>query len=177
MSTFDWAVLIIGVLSVLSGLSKGIMRSLAGIAGLLVGIYLATNNYQLAAEWLRPWVESESVAGLAGFLLIMTVFLLLGAVAGRSLQGLMRSAEIGWVDRTFGAGFGFIRGWIVASAAYLAITAFSFGSSLIGGSVTGPYLRWGADRLIRISSSEFSRRMPLGWGGLESTGSGPRGGR
>ena len=92
----------------------------------------------------------------------MGLILLLGALVGRTMQTLLRTANMGWIDRLFGAGFGFVRGWSLGSIIYLALMAFSYGSKLTGSGVTSPYLRWGADRLNSVSSSEFTKRFQLG---------------
>ncbi len=157
MTSFDAAVLLILMISILAGARRGMVRGVVGIVSLLCGLYFATHYYGLAGEFLRPWVGGERASNLCGFAAVLSLSLLIGAFLAWSIRGMLRSADMTWLDRVFGAGFGFLRGWIAACIVYIAITAFGMSQTLVGGSVTLPYLEWGAGHLRRVASEEFTK--------------------
>ncbi len=59
---------------------------------------------------------------------ILAVFiacLVAGALLSKALATLFRWVGLGWLDRLAGAGFGFLRGTVVAIAVVLAVVAFA----------------------------------------------------
>jgi membrane protein required for colicin V production len=62
-----------------------------------------------------------------GFLLVFCLIIALGALVGRILRGFMKVTGLSFIDRFFGAIFGFVRGMLFAAALLIAIMAFAPG--------------------------------------------------
>ncbi len=124
MTWVDWAVVIVLVVSVLGGLSQGILRSVCSLCGLIFGLLLAAWNYARVAALLLPTVRIEAVADAIGFLLIallvMAVANLIGAVISKTVHRL----GLGCLDRLAGGVFGFLQGALLITLGILVILAF-----------------------------------------------------
>ena len=86
-----------------------------------------------------------------GFAIVFLGTLLVGALVIWALQKLIKFAKVQWFDRLLGAAFGFIRGWILGSIVFLALTSFDLQSSECRSSQLAPYYLPGA-RIIALAT-------------------------
>src|SRR5215216_5566208 len=124
MTTLDYFVLIVVVASVASGATRGIIKGIISVLSALAGLILAAQLYPYAASLASGFVSSQRAADLLGFVAVFLVVLACGTLLARWLRGKLKRARLDWVDHTLGAAFGLVRGWLVCSAIYLALTAF-----------------------------------------------------
>jgi membrane protein required for colicin V production len=148
MSKVNWLDALIIVISIalsFIGLRQGLIKLMFTLAGLIAGIYLAGHYYGTAAEQL---FGSGSEANIGAFALILVTVLVVAALFGFLLQRLLRTLELGWVDRGGGVVLGLGIG-AIACAAMLAIVA--------------KYPLWGIENAISQSYlAEFLiERFPL----------------
>ena len=137
-------VLLVGaglVLGFLRGFVAEILSLFAWILAILALRYL----HEPVATTLEGPVGSG--AWLLAFVLVFGVVFVLGKLASRRLGGRVRRSVVGPIDRLLGAGFGALKGLIIATLAYLALN-FAFD------------LMWGraSDRPLWMSES---RTYPL----------------
>ena len=125
VSVLDGLGLVLVVVYAVSGLMKGAIRFIIGLAAVVVGIVLAgTFGESLGA---RNWPgvsgqEKEAEIGvLLGCALIFAATLLVGALVARLLRRAAEETDLGGVDRTLGLLFGGLRGLIYAELIVLAI--------------------------------------------------------
>jgi len=116
------------------GLFRGLIRSLAGFAGLLLGALFAG---RLAAQ-IDPTLEQANIqhppiGGAIAFALAFLAIYIAVEFAANLLRFLQRVLLLGWVDRIGGAVFGLLRG-VVISMVLLAGMAM-FGSSGFNGTM------------------------------------------
>ena len=86
-----------------------------------------------------------------GFASIFLGTLIVGALVIWGVQKLVKFAKVQWFDRLLGAAFGFIRGWILGSVVFLALTSFDLQSERVRGSQLAPYYLPGA-RIIALAT-------------------------
>lgn len=127
MNWLDIVLLVLAAGSVISAFMKGFTRELVGLGAAVTGLLVASWFYGTAAGYLMPYVSSKAVANLLGFLAVFCVMVLLGALLGRLLRGVMKVAGLSFFDRLAGAAFGFARAVLLAVAVVLAVMAFSGG--------------------------------------------------
>ena len=125
MNWIDVLLLLVIGFSVLSGFRAGFARVGVGFAAAIAGIFIGFWCYGIAANYVLDYVSSRAVANLIGFFLIFTGILLLGALAGRLLAMLFKWIGLSWLDRMLGAGFGFVRGVVIAVAFTTVLLAFA----------------------------------------------------
>lgn len=125
MNWLDVLLLLILVVSVMSSFRKGLVREVLHLAAVVLGILLGAWFYGTVAEYLKPHVSSERVANFSGFLIIFCGVLLLGAIVSGIVGKFVRVTGLSFFDHLLGAGFGALRGVLVAVALLMGVMAFS----------------------------------------------------
>jgi membrane protein required for colicin V production len=161
MTFFDFLVLALIAASVVSGARRGIVRALLTGAALIVGLFIAAQVYEVVGAILLGLnlLESSAAANAGGFLLVMTIALIGGFLAGRLVKGGLRHVRLEWFDSVLGGTFGLLRGWAVCSILYLALTAFPVSLSSVEEARTAPLLAQGAKLLSVFTSQEMRARF------------------
>lgn len=128
MSWADW--LIVGVigLSVLLAAAQGFFVEIFALAGAVFGYIAAAWGCRQVGAWFLPYVKTEEIASLAGFLTILFAVMIVAGIAGRVLRWAVKEVGLRWVDRMLGAAFGLVRGLVVVTVVLLALAAFDPGS-------------------------------------------------
>jgi membrane protein required for colicin V production len=111
-----------------------------------------------AASLLRVFV-SAWLANLLGFIAIFVLVAAAGSFLSWRLRGALRKARIGWVDHLLGGALGFVRGWLVCSVVYLALTAFPLKPEAVERAYFGPVLLEGARVVAYLTSAELRERF------------------
>jgi len=124
MALIDWAIVIILIVTVLSAAKHGFFVEAFSLAGVILGLMLASWNYQKVLPWLDSWVHSPGVAEAIAFIAIAIAVMVLAGLAGRLIRWSVRSIGLGWADRFFGAVFGLIKGCVLVTLGVMAISAF-----------------------------------------------------
>lgn len=122
-SGFDIVVLIILLISLLMAAQRGLAREVTSLLGLLISATIALfvfGRFRFAAQdFISPSWLADGALGLGTFALayMLVVFLLSGVV--KSLKG----KDVGFIDRLLGAGFGVMRGLLVAALGVMLLTS------------------------------------------------------
>lgn len=161
MTFFDFIVFALVGASVVAGASRGLLRALITIAALIVGLIVAAQGYEAAGTGLQSLgvFESKAAADAGGFLLIMTVLLVAGFVAGQLVRGGLRRVRLEWFDRVLGGAFGLLRGLAVCSVMYMALTAFPLRIEAVDKATSAPMLEEGARWLSLFTSADLRTRI------------------
>ena len=124
MTLVDWAIVIVLAVSVMGGISQGILRSVCSLCGLLLGLALAAWNYARVAVLLMTLVRIEPVADAIGFLLIALLVMAVANIFGAVLSKVVHRIGLGCLDRLAGGAFGFLQGALLIVLSILVIVAF-----------------------------------------------------
>lgn len=120
---FDIVVLLVLLISLIMAAQRGLARELTSLLALLIASAIALfvfGRFRFAAQdFISPSWLADGALGLGTFALayMLMVFLLSGVV--KSLKG----KEVGLIDRLFGAGFGVMRGLLVAALGVMLLTS------------------------------------------------------
>ena len=103
MTTIDIIILIVIGAGAVMGLFKGVIKQLATIAGLIVGLIAAKALYMSLAEKLCPTItDSMTFAQIISFIMIWIAvplgFTLISSLFSRALDAI----SLGWVNRLLG---------------------------------------------------------------------------
>ncbi|MGA2595073.1 MAG: CvpA family protein [Bryobacteraceae bacterium] len=149
MNWLDVVLLLLLLVSIATSFSSGLTREVVGLVSMIAALAAAVWFYGTAGAFLLPYVSSPGVAHFCGFLIVFCGVLILGALVGRALGRFIKMTGLSFVDRLLGAGFGLVRGLLIAIAIILALLAFSPGKSTpdaVAQSRVAPYVI-GAARL------------------------------
>ena len=93
-----------------SGFSKGLIKELASILGVIVGVFLAKNYYPFLDIKLKPIFESE--AGFISILSAILIFLLtimVFKIIAKFLTKFLKIIALGLLNRIIGSVFGIFK--------------------------------------------------------------------
>ena len=158
LNAFDLFLLVLVGLLILTGLFKGLVRLLIGIAALVAAFILAARFHVPAATAVLGVMDMPaSAANLIGYLAIFLGTMLAGALAGRLLHGLLKAAMLGWADRLAGAAAGLVAALLAAALIVLPVIAYvPTGERLLRNSVLAPYVTLFSDRANAIVPEELA---------------------
>lgn len=141
MNLLDLLLIVIVGSSLIAGFAAGFARAGIGFFSAIAGMVFAFWFYGLPAAKIHQYVSSAMVSNLLGFLLVFFLCLTLGALMGKLLSKLFKWTGLSWLDHLLGAGFGFIRGALVAVAFVAVLMAFTPAPppNWMVGSATLPY--------------------------------------
>ncbi len=124
MEWVDWIILAMLLGAVLGGMAQGLFRTVCSLAGLVLGVALASWNYARLAVVFKPMVRVDSVADAIAFLVIAIVVMFAANVAGHSLSKMFRWMGLGCIDTLGGAIIGFLQGALLVTICILVTVAF-----------------------------------------------------
>lgn len=124
LTAVDWVIVIVLAGSVLAGLARGFFRSVFSLAGLIVGIALASWNYWRVAAVLKGFIHSVELADAVAFLIIAGLVMAVAAILGSLLAKFFEKVGLGCLDRLAGALFGLAQGLIFVTLCILVTVAF-----------------------------------------------------
>jgi len=124
MNAVDWIILAVILLSAFLAATQGFFFEVFSLAGTIIGYLLAAWGYGRIAPWFMPYVKSQAIADLAGFLTIFLAVVLLAGIVARIVRWAIKEVGLRWADRFLGGAFGMVRGVVVVTVGVMAFTAF-----------------------------------------------------
>ncbi|MEN3335019.1 MAG: rane protein required for colicin production [Blastocatellia bacterium] len=167
MTVLDYFVAIVVVVSVIFGASRGIIKGIISVTSALVGLMIAAQVYQLAAHLFVPFTASARAANLLGFVSVFLLVLVAGSLLARWLRGGIKRARLDWLDHLLGAAFGLLRGWLVCSVIYLALTAFPVKLEAVERATFAPLLLEGTRVIAYLTSTDVRQRFFDGYATIQ----------
>ena len=125
MSFLDLVLIAIVGGSIVSGFLAGFARAGVGFLAAITGVLFGFWFYGIPAEWVHKFISSVAVSNLVGFLVVFVACVTLGGLVGLLLSKLFKWTGLSWLDRLMGAGFGFVRGGLIAVAFVSVLLAFT----------------------------------------------------
>lgn len=131
----------------ITGFALGVIRQFTSLAGVIIGIVLATQFWDEVAGYLA--FLGSSYAGIAAFAGIIILVTIAAIFVGRAFSKTASLLFLGALDHLVGAVFGFVQGGMVVLALTLLLIEFPLFNiaravveSAIGSSVLGQASLW-----------------------------------
>lgn len=128
MNVLDIILIVILIIAGVSGLRKGIITQVCGIAGILLGILLAFKFSSRLSEWLHV---GEGFSWLLSFIIILLVVVLVLYWAGWLVRKLVHGIGLGIIDRIGGFLLGVAKWGLILSLLLGLLVRFADGTKLI----------------------------------------------
>jgi membrane protein required for colicin V production len=125
MNWLDIVLLLIVAASVFTSIRKGLAREVIGLVSVIVAVLAGIWFYGIPAGILMPYLSSRGLANFGGFFVVFCAMLGAGAIAGFVIGKFLRATGLSIFDRLLGAGFGLVRGTLIAVALIMGLMAFS----------------------------------------------------
>lgn len=124
MQTIDIIIAAMLLIGLISGLRDGLVKQIAGLAGLIGGLLLGRAFYMPVGELLiDTFGMSVQVAQVTAFILILIIIPLLFSFAGWLVSKLLKAISLGWVNRLLGGIVGILKFALLAG---IIITCIEF---------------------------------------------------
>jgi membrane protein required for colicin V production len=159
MTVADWVILAIIVVSVITAARKGFFVECFSLAGVVLGLLLASWNYQRLVPYLTGWVHTVNIAEAIAFIAIALGTMIVAGLLGRMVRWVAKSVGLGWADRLMGAAFGFLKGCILVTLGVMAFAAFLPGNAWLGESRFASYFLTAARQTTLVTPGELSERI------------------
>ncbi len=125
VSLFDLLLVAILGWSVVSGFLAGFARAGVGFFAAIGGILFGFWFYGIPAALYATWIDSDATANMLGFFTVFFITVGAGSLVGKLFSKLFKWTGLSWLDRILGAGFGVVRGALVAAAFVTIVMAFT----------------------------------------------------
>lgn len=142
------------------GVFRGLIKELSSIIGVLGGFYAAYSYYMVLARPLSRWISNVSYLNISSFLIIFCGVLIIISILGVVIKYVLNIAFLGWVDRICGAGFGIIKGILIASVLLITLTAFlPRNAPVIKNSMLAPHVTLVSEKMAKVVSKDMKRNF------------------
>src|ERR1700689_4116141 len=158
MNWLECGLALIVAASVYTSFRKGLSREVIGLVSVVLALLLGIWFYGTAAAFIQPHVSSRTGANLGGFLVVFVGVLLLGHLVSYVVGKFLRVTGLSVVDHLLGAGFGVVRGALVAVALLMALMAFRDGDrppAAVVDSRLAPYVTGAAQLFADVAPHEL----------------------
>ena len=142
----DYVLIVILASSVLRSVRRGFTHEVISLGATVAALVLGMWFYGTAGALVRQWVNSDRAADLIGFLMVVLAVMTVGSIAGWIFGRFVKAVGLSFFDRLLGAGFGLIRGALIAIVLLTGYIAFGPGNdsntapSAVVHSQIAPYL-------------------------------------
>ena len=141
MTSLDMAVLLMVGGGAILGFVRGLVQEVTSLIAWAAAIAAVYFLHSPVTKVLAGHVGAPGAAALLGYTLLFGIVFLLGKWASRAMGHRARASFVGGIDRGLGAGFGAIKGLLVATLLFmLATLIYDLG---FGGEAQRP--QWMAD--------------------------------
>jgi membrane protein required for colicin V production len=159
MALVDWFIAAILILSVIGAAKNGFFVEAFSLAGVILGLLIASWNFQKLMPFIMHAVHTPAIAEALAFLAIALVIMIAAGLIGRALHWSARSIGLGWLDRLIGAAFGFLKGCVVVTLGVMAVVAFLPHSGWLENSRLAPYFLSAAHTTTAVTPVELGERI------------------
>ena len=122
LTALDIVVMILVCGGAIAGFSRGFVQELLSLLAWVLAILAVRMFHEPVTGMLTPSIGTETGAAVAGFALLFGVVFMLGKWLSRSIGAKSRQSVVGPFDRVLGAGFGMVKGMVIATALFMLAT-------------------------------------------------------
>ena len=161
LTTFDIAALIFIGLSMLFAFGKGFVTAALGLGAWVGAFFLTAIGFSIATPWMRDTIQPDELADIISFVVIFFVGLfILKAIAGW-IGTAVKTSFAGMLDRSLGALFGMLRGFVIVCVVYMGTTALFPGKKQpewIRDAQLRPVVHFGAEMITELARAILGER-------------------
>lgn len=160
MNPLDVAIIIIALLSVASGLWKGIVREVLSLGGVVLGILAGLLFGGQLGKGLERWIPNEAAAYAVAMVLVFVLVLLGTELIARLITGIIKMVKLGFANHLLGGAFGLLRGFLIGAVIVLGLGLFlDPGHEVLAESKTVPVLAWGSGVLSELMPEDIRAKF------------------
>ena len=159
LTLFDYAVIIILIISAIFSTLRGMTREFLGLAGWFVAIFISRLTAASVQEWLSIFITVDGLTDVLSWALPFAGTAVIWFIFASLISPGLKRAGLGALDTWLGVIFGLIRGALLVTLFYVASVLFVQSEDklypFMKDSQSSPY--------IRIITSGFAPFLPADW--------------
>ncbi len=168
LNWLDIGILVMFAFFIGRGLWAGFSVAVSTLFGVVLGFYVAAQQFPFVSVKLSPFIHNELWRSLISFALLFLVVYLAFLVAGILLRGFFRVIKLSWLDRLLGGVVGLAKGLIFAGIMIFILTlVLPEGSPLLKSSLLYPRLSRVAQALNNLAPANIKGKFMWKWRKLE----------
>jgi membrane protein required for colicin V production len=152
MNWLDIVLLVLLAISIFNGLRRGLIKTAFSIAGVIIGVILASRFYDDISGWFG--FGSNTAFSIFAFILILVLAMLAATLLANMIRTAASAVLLGWVDRLGGAIIGLLGG-VIMLGALLALWVKLFGSGIVTESTVASLLTAKFPLVLALLPAEF----------------------
>jgi membrane protein required for colicin V production len=122
MSILDIALLVLLILGLVRGFSRGFFVEIASVVALIAGVYGAFHFSNFVGSFLKERVDwNENTVNIAAFAITFIIIVLVIALAGKALTKIADFAMLGLLNKLLGALFGGLKVALILSVILIVL--------------------------------------------------------
>jgi len=124
MHWLDIVIIVVGVILGFLGWRMGILKAIALVVGIGVGIVFASRFNGEVADLLSRWIESPDTAKWTAYAIIFVVVMVAAMIVAGFARKILSLLLLGWADRLAGLALGILATFLIFSALLSAAQNF-----------------------------------------------------
>ena len=174
LNMFDTVVLVVVGLSMLISLFRGFIKEFLSLFAWFGAGIITLYGFDDISQMLAPHFSNKYVAaGIASLGTYIAVFICISILNSIIIQYLKSGAEVGFLDKLLGLGFGGLRGAFIVSLAYLTMSFFwneNNQPEWVQQAKTREYVEMGARTLANVAPQYIAEFRDMAEGAADSAG-------
>ena len=159
LTLFDYAVVIILIISAIFSTLRGMTREFLGLAGWFVAIFISRLTAAPVEEWLSGFIAVDGLTDVLSWALPFAATAVIWFIFASLISPGLKRAGLGALDTWLGVIFGLVRGALLVTLFYVASVLFVQSEDnlypFMKNSQSSPY--------IRVITSGFAPFLPADW--------------
>jgi len=163
---FDVVVIAITLILAIKGFFSGIIREISGLIGIGLGVFVSTNYYKEAGEFLNLHVlqiQNTSAINTIGFITLFVSIWIIMILIGLIISKLLDFSSLGFVNRLGGLFFGAGKFFVLVSILSTMLFQIEFIQNKFGKykekSIVWPYMKKVGDTLVHLKPEELKEKV------------------
>ena len=157
MTALDMALLLLMGGMAIAGFLRGFVQEVLSLLAWFVAVIAVRLFLAPVTDLVGVWIGAGAAASMLAFAGLFALTFFAGKLLARAMGQRVRTSVIGSVDRVLGAGFGLLKGLVVATVAFLAFTlAYNL---VFGGDALRPSWMTGARSYPLLNASGAAMRQ------------------
>jgi len=124
MNWIDLIIVIVIIVAIIRGFTDGLIKEVAALAALILGIWGAVKFSSFTAVKLYEWFDmTGQFVGVLAFIITFGVIMIIIHFVGIIVHRIMEAASLGFANRLLGMLFGFLKSVLIMSVIFVILNA------------------------------------------------------
>ncbi len=155
MNILDYIILIPLLYLTIKGIIRGLIREIASLAGIILGIWLGNVYQPEVSGVIEHYLPDTKLIPLISIALIFVLMVILCNLAGMGIRLIFKKVFLGWFDRVMGGFFAVIKTIFLAYVVIIMLTFYTPSNApLISESVLAPWIIRSYQSIIDLVSPD-----------------------